>query len=106
MYVYNDEDNYPMNDDFDFHNPTVYLSMAQMKAEESLPFTDQKPDDGCWNCLHFDWNHEACSIGWNNIDESYYNQDCDDRDLTDYCDDHETDPDADPECLLYGGNKP
>ena len=37
MYVYNDEDNYPMNEDpFDgYHNPTVYTSRAEMKYYES-----------------------------------------------------------------------
>ena len=96
-YIYNDEDNAPMNDDaFDGpHNPTVYGSRAEMKAaEEPLPFTDP-PADGCWNCMNFDWRHEACTVNWNNLDESYYNPDCDDRELTDYCEDHETDPDAD-----------
>lgn len=104
LYIYNDEDNAPMND---FHNPTIYHTLSEMKAaEESIPFTDPKPDDGCWNCVHFDWKHEACTIRWNNLDEDYYNPDLDDRELTDYCEDHETDPDADPECLEFGGNEP
>ena len=107
MYVFDDEDNAPMNDDFmGMHNPTVYLSRAEMKAmEEPVPF-EEYPEDGCWNCLNFDWKHEACTLGWNNMDESYYNPACDDRELTDYCDEHETDPDADPECLMIGGNEP
>lgn len=82
------------------HNPTVYLDSAEMRAVESgLPFDDPKPDNGCWNCMNFDWNHEACTVNWNNMDESYYNPDADDRKLTDYCEYHEIDPDADPECL-------
>ena len=44
--------------------------------------------------MNFDWRHEACTLNWNNLDESYYNPDCDDRKLTHYCEDHETDPDA------------
>ena len=90
------------------HNPTVYGSYSEMKADEALPFTDpeEKPDDGCWNCIHFDWRHEACTTRWNNMDEDYYNPDIDDRDLRDWCEDHEVDPDADPECLEYGGNEP
>ena len=94
--------------DQDGHNPTVYGSWAEMKAEEALPFTDppEEPKDGCWNCMNFDWNHEACTVNWNNLDESYYNPDCDDRELTDHCEYHEIDPDADPECLEYGGNEP
>ena len=106
MYVYNDEDNEAMVDDpfAGLHNPTVYLDRAEMRAED-LPFTDPIPD-GCWNCMNFDWNHEACTINWNNMDESYYNPDADDRKLTDCCEYHETDPDADPDCLEFGGNEP
>ena len=105
-YIYNDEDNAPMNDfDRDGHNPTVYLDAysARMDREQEQK---ENPADGCWNCIHFDWKHEACSLNWNNLDESYYNPACDDRELTDYCEDHETDPDADPDCLLIGGNEP
>jgi hypothetical protein len=107
-YIYNDEDNAPMTDDAwtGIHNPTVYGSRAEMKAvEENIPFSD-RPEDGCWNCLNFEWNHEACTVNWNNMDESYYNPHVDDRELTDYCEYHETDPDADPECLMDGGNEP
>ena len=112
-YIYNDEDNAPMNDevfdriDQNGHNPTVYTSYAEMKAAEKeteLPFDD--PPDGCWNCLNFDWKHEACTSNWNNLDESYYNPDVDDRKLTDFCDAWEEDKDADPECLETGGNEP
>ena len=35
-YIYNDEDNYPMNDPFNgYHNPTVYSSLSEMKYFES-----------------------------------------------------------------------
>lgn len=35
-YIYNDEDNVAMNDDFlGYHNPTVYLSRADMEYYES-----------------------------------------------------------------------
>lgn len=111
-YIYNDEDNVPMNDDFMREDPvlkyTTYISREEMKAaerHEEIPFNDP-PADGCWNCMNFDWKHEACTLNWNNLDESYYNPNCDDRELTDYCDEHETDPDADPECLEFGGNEP
>lgn len=70
---------------------------AMDRAEER-----EEPDDGCWNCMNFDWNHEACTVNWNNMDESYYNPDIDDRELTDYCEYHETDPDADWE-EIFGG---
>jgi len=104
-YIYNDEDNAPMNDavvnesnfDRNGHNPTVYQSAyeARMydKYGEPVPFNDP-PEDGCWNCLNFDYNHEACTVNWNNLDESYYNPDTDDRNPTDYCKDHEKDEDA------------
>ena len=108
-YIYNDEDNQPMSDDaLDFHNPTVYGSLCEMKAAESIPFDglDDKPADGCWNCFNFDWKHEACTLRWNNLDESYYNPDLDDRELTDCCEYHDTDPDIDPEEVDFGGNEP
>ena len=98
-YIYNDEDNVPMNDDVLPEDPvlkyTTYSSREEMKADErgeALPFTD--PPDGCWNCLNFDWKHEACTTNWNNLDESYYNPDIDDRELTDCCEYHETDNDV------------
>ena len=112
-YIYNDEDNYPMIEDpFNgHHNPTVYNSHEEMKYYESGEYIhdlekQENPADGCWNCMNFDWKHEACTVNWNNLDESYYNPDCDDRELTDCCEYHETDPDADPECLDFGGNEP
>ena len=107
-YIYNDEDNAPMTDDqFEYHNPTVYTSLAEARMADKMPFDEpEKPEDGCWNCMNFDWIHEACTVNWNNMDESYYNPDTDDRELTDWCEYHETDPDADPECLNYGGNEP
>ena len=105
-YIYNDEDNVPMNEnpyDIGGHNPTVYNSRAEERAIESgLPFTDPGPDDGCWNCMNFDWNREACTLNWNNMDESYYNPDIDDRELTDWCEYHDTDPDVDPDDVFGG----
>lgn len=76
-----------------------YMKAQKDTEKEEIP-------DGCWNCMNFDCRHEACTLNWNNLDESYYNPDTDDRDLTDYCEYHETDPDADPECLEFGGNEP
>ena len=109
--VYNDEDNAPMNDenwdriDVNGHNPTVYTSYSEMKAIESgLPFDDPKPDNGCWNCQRYNWDHEACTIGWNNYDEDYYNPDIDDRKPDDWCEEFELDPDVKPED--FGGNEP
>ena len=90
----------------DIHNPTVYLGTAEMKAIENGYHEEEKPADGCWNCWNFDWNREACTAGWNNLDDSYYNPNTDDRKLTYWCELHDTDPDADPECLKVGGNEP
>ena len=114
-YIYNDEDNAPMNDDqFDRidqngHNPTVYLSEyeARMYDKYGEPEPHKKPSDGCWNCMNFNWKHEACTLNWNNMDESYYNPDIDDRELTYCCEYHEEDPDVDPaDCFDFGGNEP
>ena len=102
-YLYDDEDNAPMNDDSfgsidkDGHNPTVYLSAyeARMydKYGEPVPF-DDPPSDGCWNCLNYDYRKEACTLTWNNLDESYYNPETDDKDPDDWCPEHDTDKDA------------
>jgi hypothetical protein len=98
MYVYNDEDNAPMNNEaFEVHNPTVYTGVyeARMMDKHGEPEPAEKPANGCWNCMNFDWNHEACTINWNNMDESLYNPNSDDRELTDWCGDWEEDSDAD-----------
>lgn len=104
-YCYSDEDNAPMNDEFmpipgiedeHGHNPTVYTSLAEANAWESgepIPF-DDPPEDGCWNCLNYDYRKEACTLTWNNMDESYYNPDTDDKDPDDWCPEHDTDKDA------------
>ncbi len=125
MYVFDDEDNAGTIDLAEPKRPAItvqrldkdgkivtveqYKTMADMiRHYRNLkdPDEPEKPDNGCWNCMNFDWKHEACTVNWNNLDESYYNPDCDDRELTDYCNDWEEDPDADPECLEYGGNEP
>ena len=110
MYVYNDEDNYPMIiEDFlsGFHNPMVYTDRAEMKAwERGEPEPEQKPENGCWNCRHYDWTRESCTRNWNNLDDSYYNPDLDDHDPTDCCEDHDLDPDVKPEDWDFGGNEP
>ena len=110
-YIYNDEDNAPMNEDAfsGFHNPTVYSDRSEMNAIENaiasvIPFTYEKPDDGCWNCLNYDPSRGACTIRWNNLDNSYYDPDLDDREPTDCCEDHDPDNDADPEDW-FGGDE-
>lgn len=104
-YVYDDEDNYPL--DSNGHNPTVYPDRYTMKAwENGEPEQQKKPDDGCWNCRNFDWKREACTVNWNNLDESYYNPDLDDRDPFDFCENHDLDPDVKPEDWDFGGNEP
>lgn len=117
-YLYNDEDNAPMNeedlgkDDRDCEHCRNYDGMyctawdcrfeakEEPVKEEPLPFSD--PPDGCWNCLNFDLKKEACTVNWNNLDESYYNPACDDRKPTDYCENHETDEEAEWEDLQDG----
>ena len=88
MYSYDDEDNVPMIED-NFDQP-VYPEAYK----KDIP-------DGCWNCFNFDWKREACTVNWNNMDESYYNPDIDDRELTDCCDYHQKDPDIDPEEIFW-----
>ena len=98
QYIFDDEDNEPMYSnllDQDGHNPTVYTSLAEMKAIESLPFSElpiEEPPSGCWNCTAFDGEH--CTKNWNNADEDYYNPDTDDKSPADYCDDWQKDKDA------------
>ena len=107
-YIYNDEDNYPMNEsELDrIQEYTVYQSRAEMKSVEAgLPFTDPI-ENGCWNCRNFDWTREACTKNWNNLDDCYYNPDIDDHDPTDWCEDHDLDPDVKPEDWDFGGNEP
>jgi hypothetical protein len=91
MYIYNDEDNAPMNDhlaEFDFHNPTVYGSRAEMLAIESGAYEEKEEhENGCWNCTNYDGNR--CTKEWNNLDPSYYIDWRDDKKPDDYCDDWE-----------------
>ena len=123
-YVYDDEDNAPLN--IEPRKPIIYsqrfnskgelvtfekfysfAEMARYYRNRKDPDAPEEPANGCWNCRNFDWKHEACTLNWNNMDESYYNPDCDDRDPTDYCDDHDLDPDVDPaDWFEYGGNEP
>lgn len=104
MYIYNDEDNVPMNEDiFDFHNPTVYGSLAEMKVvDQEIPFTD-KPENGCWNCMQYDG--DRCMKLWNNADPDYYNPNTDDKEPDDCCEDWEECPDSVYEDY-FGGNEP
>lgn len=97
-YIYNDEDNAPMIED-PVLKYTTYSSRAEMKADErgeALPFTDppEKHPNGCWNCINYNYTHEACTLNWNNMDEDYYNPEIDNRDYDDICDDWEEDEDA------------
>lgn len=43
----------------------------------------------CGTCIHFDFNKEACTLSWNNLDPDYYNPNTDDRDEDDCCDEYE-----------------
>lgn len=95
-YIYNDEDNAPMNDEaFDRggHNPTVYQSAyeARMYDKHGEPAL-KKHDDGCWSCRHY--NGDFCTILWNNLDEAYKVDWRDAKDPDDKCDEWEHDEDA------------
>ena len=99
-YLFDDEDNAPMNSEvFDRidqagHNPTVYSSYAEMREmEKNLPFAEP-PENGCWNCLLFDYGKEACSKDWKHADPGRYNPETDDRKPTDYCEYWQEDKDA------------
>jgi hypothetical protein len=81
--VFNDEDNAPMNDDA--------FDRAQ---EEQIPFAEPEHPNGCWNCQNYDWTHEACTTNWNNMDESYYCPEVDDRKPDEVCEYWELNPDA------------
>lgn len=59
--------------------------------------------DGCWNCLSYDWKHEACITNWNNSDESYYRHGIDDKPYDYFCEYWEEDPDAEPMEEQLGG---
>ena len=96
-YIYNDEDNVPMNED---SMPGIKMDwkrysdiIAEMAKEEPVPFSDPPlPERGCWNCTEY--NSYACMIRWNNADESYYDPDLDDREPTDSCDEWNLNPDV------------
>ena len=106
-YVYDNEDNSSLPEAY-WHNPTVYPDRYTMKAWENGEPEPKKPkiENGCWNCWNYDWKREACTKNWNNLDESYYNPDVDDRDPTDWCEDHHLDPDVKQEDWDCGGNEP
>ena len=101
--AYDDEDNAPMSED---NLPGVKMTwkrysdiIADMQKEDPLPFTDPPlPEKGCWNCMEYDPGRMACTIRWNNLDESYYNPDLDDREPTDSCEENWVlNPDVSPE---------
>ena len=95
-YIYNDEDNAPMNDVEDpIMKYTTYQSREEMESAErgelDIPFSDP-PQDGCWNCRIY--NGDYCTKLWNNLDECYKDTDRDAREPSDICDDWEHDEDA------------
>ena len=52
-----------------------------------------EPEPACKHCIFFDFRYEACNREWNNLDESYYIPDRDDRDENDSCEHYEFDQD-------------
>lgn len=99
-YLYDDEDNAPMNEDA---MPGIRMDwkrysdiIAEMQKEEQLPFTDPPlPEKGCWNCMEYDGNR--CMKDWNNADESYYFPERDDKEPTDSCPEWSMNPDVSAE---------
>jgi len=110
-YLYDDEDNAPMNDDAMKEDPYLKYTTYSCKAEEEadlrgeIPFSEP-PENGCWNCFNF--NGDYCTKYWNNNDESYKDPDRDSRDYRDWCSDWEHDESIKPEEFFegYGGNDP
>jgi len=93
-YLYDDEDNVPMNDEaFDRIEQEVSTPVAfvEMKMEESLPFDDPTPDNGCWNCIEYDG--DRCHKMWNNNEEDYYLPCRDDKGWDECCEDWEENKD-------------
>ena len=95
-YIFNDEDNAPMNDDaWDGPNSPTF------KAENPLPFTDPPvPPDGCWNCREY--NGTFCTRLWNNLDECYKETERDFREPEDHCDEWQKDESVKPEDYWNG----
>ena len=94
-YLYEDEDNAPMNEDA--WQAAIHMTIdgqpQTVNREEPLPFTDPpEHPDGCWNCFQYDG--DRCMKNWNNADPDYYNPDTDDKEPTDWCDYHDRDPSA------------
>lgn len=77
------------------HNPTVYLDAAEERYFESgqwlrdMEEKEAKTKPGCWNCYNYDGAH--CTKEWNNLDPCYYIDWRDDKEPTDYCEDHDKD---------------
>lgn len=90
-YLYEDEDNGPMNGNA-FDRIDDKISTPAIYMDESLPFDDPTPDDGCWNCALY--TGDACSKEWNNGDESEYIPDRDDREWDECCETWVRNPDA------------
>ena len=74
-----------------FESVGVLAAYYRNRKHPDLP---EQPEDGCWNCLNYDPGRGACTLSWNNGDDKYYNPDLDDKDPDDWCNEHETDPDA------------
>ena len=77
------------------HNPTVYLDAAEERYYESgqcerdMEAKEARNEPGCWNCFCYDGDH--CTKDWNNLDPCYYLPDRDDKEPTDWCEDHDKD---------------
>ena len=87
MYLYDNEDNVPMNEESWEHARALGSIAAREPTieEEPVPFSDPMPDKGCWNCFLYDSQH--CMKEWNNLDPDYYVPDRDDKSPEDCCGD-------------------
>lgn len=90
MHLFDDEDGSGTIAFDDPHNPTVYLSGAEMRHFESIPY-DEPPEkriECCGSCQHFDGDY--CTKWWNNGEKPAVADDIDKVDVGDWCEDWET----------------
>ena len=69
-------------------------AVSRFYGNRKHPDLPEPPEDGCWNCMKYDPGRGACTLSWNNGDDKYYRPELDDKDPDDWCNEHETDPDA------------
>ena len=63
------------------------MGMGIYNKPANEPVTEGQSVKCCGNCLHY--FDDVCTKDWNNMDESYYIPDRDDKEPDDTCDDWE-----------------